>query len=32
MEFLKFVYDEVCCFLKACYDIAMQKIQQALKR
>jgi len=28
MEILKYVYNEICCFIKASFDISMQKIQQ----
>ncbi len=28
MEILKYIYNEICCFLKASFDISMQKIQQ----
>ena len=28
MEILKYVYNEICCFIKASLDISMQKIQQ----
>ena len=30
MEILKYVYNEICCFIKSSVDISMQKIQQIL--
>lgn len=28
MEILKYVYNEICCFVKSSFDISIQKIQQ----
>jgi len=28
MEILKYIYNEISCFIKASFDISMQKLQQ----
>jgi len=28
MEILKYTYNEICCFIKATFDISIQKLQQ----
>jgi len=31
MDILKYVYNEICCFIKSSIDISIQKAQQILK-